>query len=171
MRALMGEWVRWCNERSVRYLPAAPTTIAGWLLEHKEERHADIFAVLDCIALLHAMNGRADPTSTPIVRATLAHIMPEITAPRSWDATSKVAFHRLPADVQAVINRREHDRELFLRRRQNELAEKLKALTPDGEAVEQKEQVMAKRNELAEKLKQLKPDEPKEAVTTEKEKV
>jgi hypothetical protein len=46
-----------------------------------------------------------------------------IEPPRSWTKDEKQLFTELPVEIQRAVSRRERDREVQLRRMQNELAE------------------------------------------------
>jgi chromosome segregation ATPase len=51
-----------------------------------------------------------------------------LDAPRSWSKEAKLAFTRLPADLQQFYAARDRDREREIRRAQNERAEALRKL-------------------------------------------
>src|SRR5262249_44835197 len=59
---------------------------------------------------------------------------------RSWKKAEKQAFVQLPPEVKSAIQRRDHEREVEVRRLQNELAElKKTATTAPSETVTSKE--------------------------------
>lgn len=63
--------------------------------------------------------------------------LPPIEPPASWSADEKEAFQALPYDKQQVIANRERARTAEIRRNQNEIAEKQKALEAERAALEQ----------------------------------
>src|SRR5262249_60739317 len=83
---------------------------------------------LEAIAALHESVAVGNPCATAIVRTVTGGST--IEAPRSWSKDSKVAFAELPVEIQAVIAKREHERERELRRMQNELADLKKRIPP-----------------------------------------
>lgn len=72
---------------------------------------------------------------------------PAIDAPNSWSSTEKEHFSTLPPDIQASLALRERERDLNIRKGQDETAAERKALLADKEAVN------LKKAELSERLK------------------
>ena len=62
----------------------------------------------------------SDPTVSRAVHFVLDQII-KTEPPRSWSKEDKLLFMSLPAQIRAVIARREQERESGLRRKQNEL--------------------------------------------------
>lgn len=72
---------------------------------------------------------------------------PAIDAPNSWSSTEKEHFSTLPPDIQASLALRERERDLNIRKGQDETAAQRKAIEADKEAVNKQ------RLELSERLK------------------
>lgn len=66
--------------------------------------------------------------------------LPTIDPPKSWTKEEKEAFRLLPPEHQKRISERERTRELEIRRGQNEIAERLKALEPKAAELEEARQ-------------------------------
>lgn len=62
---------------------------------------------------------------------------PSIEPPVSWSAEEKTRFAQLPHETQAYIAERERQRDAEISRRQNEFAEKARALEPERQALQQ----------------------------------
>jgi hypothetical protein len=77
---------------------------------------------LDAIGRMHDRHNLPNPCATHAARAALESVT-NFDPPRSWRAEEKEAFLTLPAEIKAVVSRREQQREKELRRLQNELAE------------------------------------------------
>ncbi len=60
-----------------------------------------------------------------------------IDAPGSWAAEDKERFASLPPEVQEIIATREKERDNEIRRRQNEVAERLRQIEPEYQAMQQ----------------------------------
>ena len=128
-RAGLVPFAQWCDEHRVRCVGARPTTVAAflrWLADKgvKSEKIIDAVASIEC---LHDAAGLANPVATATVRSMLESVT-SIKPPRSWTKDEKISFVQLPADIRAAIERRDTDRELALRRKQNELADEKKRL-------------------------------------------
>ena len=132
---LLRPWLEWCKNKSVRHAPAKPHVVAAWIIDGG---NLDALPVID---LLHQKFGLSSPVMTSIVGAAVERVS-MIKSPRSWPKADQALLVTLPPQIRHRIATREHERDAGLRRKQNELAEKIKALTPEV---------------------------PKEAVTTEKE--
>jgi hypothetical protein len=142
---LLKPWLAYCQEKIVRNVPAKTWCVAAFVLERHERGipESKIFAELAAIGKLHDRWRLARPFESAIVNAAIERIT-KAQPPRSWPPEDKALWASLPVQIRFRIAEREEQRDRELRRMQNEHAE-LK--------------------------KQLKPDAPKEAVTTEKEKV
>lgn len=145
-------FVQWCENQRVRSLPAHPATVAAfaqWQTDLGVPRQK-ISAALSAIEAMHFAASVGNPVATPLVRTTTS--ASTIEAPRSWTGEEKQVFAQLPVELQAVVARREKDRETHLRRGQNEVAELKKALrlqagaetTKSAEVNNEKENEMAK---------------------------
>jgi hypothetical protein len=67
--------------------------------------------------------------SNPVLEAIVAAKVSDLIAPpRSWGHAEKVAFLKLPRDLQLFYSKREEQRDREVRRCQNEAAEARKAL-------------------------------------------
>ena len=107
----------------MRSLPAHPASVAAFAQWQKDlgVPREKISAALSAIEALHNAASVGNPIATPIVRtATSAST---IEPPRSWAKDEKQLFTELPVEIQAVVARREQDRETVLRRAQNEAGE------------------------------------------------
>ena len=125
----------------MRHAPAKPWCVAAFVLDQHKLGY-EISDSLAAIERLHERFNLSNPVLTAIVGAAIERVI-AIKPPRSWPKADQALLVTLPAQIRQPIEAREQERDAGLRRKQNELAEKIKAL---------------------------KPDEPK-AVTTEKEKV
>jgi hypothetical protein len=59
----------------------------------------------------------------------------EIRPPRSWPKDDQAIWRTLPAAIRHRIATREQERDRGLRQKQNDLAQKLKELQPNDEAM------------------------------------
>lgn len=66
--------------------------------------------------------------------------LPPIEPPRSWTTDEKDRFKTYPRELQAYLSEREQERDRDLRRRQNEAADKLKAVEADQQAAQKARQ-------------------------------
>jgi hypothetical protein len=123
--ARLRPWVKFCELNGVRHCPARPTTIAAFIAE-REYRFEPV-ETLQAIARFHDFYGLANPVTTNAVRAVLEPLI-NVGAPRSWPKADREMFLHLPPEAREIIARREQDREQWLRRTQNELAEQRKKL-------------------------------------------
>jgi hypothetical protein len=113
-------FVRWCNDRGVRPLPAAPATVAAYV-QFIGARPEEVASALMAIQEIHDEKGMPSPVAAAAVRSTVTRIL-DLKPPRSWRKAEQLMFAELPIEVRAVIARREEDRDRELRRLQNELA-------------------------------------------------
>jgi hypothetical protein len=116
-------FVQWAEAQRVRALPARPTTVAAYVQYQQDQgvKRQTIAERLEAISQLHFAASMANPCATPVVRITTA--ASTIEPPRSWTKDEQQLFTGLPVEIQAVVARREHDREKVMRRAQNEAAE------------------------------------------------
>jgi hypothetical protein len=125
-------FLQWAEVQRVRALPARPASVAAFicLLKDQNVSRQIVVETLSAIEALHIAAAVANPVATPIVSATLGTT---VEPPRSWKKEDKAFFTTLPLHAQEIIASREQDREVHLRRSQNELAKMRKRL-PDGAA-------------------------------------
>lgn len=125
---------KWAAIHGVRALPAAPATVAAFVLDQGGLKVPldGIADTLAAVAALHDLQGLANPTSTNIVHHALANVGggQGIVAPRSWTNEERAEFFKLPLHVQRVVSRRDGEREREIRRIQNELA-RMRANVPE----------------------------------------
>jgi hypothetical protein len=128
-----GRFMEFAKERCCRAIPARPTTIAAFVVhEHGLGTPAQqILSLLEAIEAHHNHHGLANPNATAIVRLALDNVI-HVEPPRSWPKEDKVRFGMLPPDTRDIIARRERDREIGLRRGQNEIAELRKRLKTEA---------------------------------------
>jgi hypothetical protein len=126
-------FLQFCEAQRVRSLPARPASVAAFAQRQKDlgVPREKISAALSAIEALHNAASVGNPIATPVVRITTA--ASTIEPPRSWARDEKQLFTELPVEIQAVVARRERDRETTLRRGQNELAELKKRLKVEAE--------------------------------------
>src|SRR5262245_11944782 len=116
-------FLAWCEQQKVRPVPCRPQCVAAYC-QHQQDIGVSrqvIAERLEAIADLHNAASWGNPCATPVVRRVTG--ASTIEAPRSWDKESKIAFTELPVEIQAVIAKREQDRETAMRRAQNEAGE------------------------------------------------
>lgn len=125
-------FLHWAEQQRIRALPARSTSVAAYVQYQQDQgiSRQTIAERLEAIEQLHFAAAMANPCATPVVRQTTGGST--IEAPRSWRADEKLSFHELPIEIQAVVARREQDRETTLRRAQNALAEERKRLMADA---------------------------------------
>jgi hypothetical protein len=116
-------FVSWCQVQRVRSLPGRPQSVAAFYQWQRDlgVPREKIDATLSAISALHIAASMGDPCASPLVRTITA--ASTIEAPRSWTKDEKQVFTQLPVEIQRAVSRRERDREVQLRRMQNELAE------------------------------------------------
>jgi hypothetical protein len=116
-------FLQWAEAQKVRALPARPCSVAAFAQWQRDlgVPKAKINATLSAISALHIAASVGDPVATPTVRMITA--ASTIEPPRSWTKDEKQLFTELPVEIQRAVSRRERDREVQLRRMQNELAE------------------------------------------------
>jgi hypothetical protein len=119
-------FLQFCEAQRIRSLPARPASVASFAQWQKDlgVPQAKISATLSAIEALHNAAALGNPIATPLVRTITA--ASTIEAPRSRTKDEQ----RL--EVQLVVARRERDREITLRRSQNEAAELRKQLRLNG---------------------------------------
>jgi hypothetical protein len=130
IRDRFGLFERWCSDKSVRRLPAKPWVVAAFILDQTANgRDAQgCLALLAAIAEIHDVHSLSDPTSSGFVRTALESII-KSEPPRSWPKEDRASWATLPPDIRQAISRREEQRDLALRRAQNNLADERKRLS------------------------------------------
>jgi hypothetical protein len=118
-------FIKWCDEQSLPWRPATPSVIAKFVLEHT--KIGKLLEEIRCLSEAHTSAGLPDPTAAWQVTTALLRLT-KIDPPRSWPDAEKVVFLSLPPDLQKYLIIREKDRDVTLRRAQNEAAEARKQL-------------------------------------------
>jgi hypothetical protein len=124
--AALAPFLAFCKEASVRHCPAKPHVIAAYtLIAHQRGVPAStIVEQLCAVGRLHDKFGLANPIATHVVQEVLRSIGgDQVAPPRSWPKADQAAFALAPRAIQAVVARREKDRERELRNCQNRAAE------------------------------------------------
>jgi hypothetical protein len=123
----LAPFIEWCRVANVRHAPAKPITIAAYILDQAGAKPVRLMEQIGAIESLHAHFGFANPVATLLVRFAIADVL-NIEAPQSWRQAEKLLFAALPEEIRITVFRREQERDKALRRKQNELAERLKAV-------------------------------------------
>ena len=131
----LAPFLAWCEMQKVRAVPARPQCVAAYVQYQQDQGISRqlIAERLEAIADLHNAASMGNPCATPVVRTVTGGST--IEPPRSWDKESKIAFTELPVEIQAVIAKREHDRERELRKSHNiagDLRQELKRLRAEA---------------------------------------
>jgi hypothetical protein len=123
IRTRLDPFNRWAIRYSARRCPAKPTTVALFALEQADlgVPAQQILAQLDAIEKLHDKWSLSNPVRTAIVRAALETII-KVDPPRSWPREDKVRFAQLDPDIRQIIETRERQRDVALRKLQNRQA-------------------------------------------------
>jgi hypothetical protein len=112
-------FIKWCADQSLPWRPATPAVIASFVLGHTTP--GKIVEELRTLSLAHVTQGLPDPTSAWPVGEALSRVV-KVDPPRSWPKEMQLLLLSLPADIQAQISLREKDRDVALRRSQNDAA-------------------------------------------------
>jgi hypothetical protein len=128
------QFADWCRGQGIRRCPAAVASVALYVrsLHQTGVEPAKILLALEAIQAAHDHHGLPSPCATAVVRSELGRIT-NIQPPRSWRKNEQLVFMGLPVEIRAAIERREHQREVQMRRCQNDAAE-LKKRQSDGAA-------------------------------------
>ena len=126
----------------MRHAPAKLWCVAAFILERHSGGIAQeqIIAELDGIARLHAKFMLANPVMTEIVNGVFYRLF-EIKRPRSWPKADCAVWATLPAQIRERITTREQQRDVELRRMQNDHADKLKSLKSEAAVPAETEKV------------------------------
>jgi hypothetical protein len=119
----------WCTSRGVKWLPAMPSTVAGWIRFQEGHKIAGetILKALEAIEAAHnnATPCYANPIATSAVRSELSRVL-KIGPPPSWLKTDWPLFYGLPVEVRAILERRDKQNRVEIRRLQNKVSHLLK---------------------------------------------
>jgi hypothetical protein len=121
-------FVEWCQAKGLPPRPAAPGSVALFVLQHEHLGIDALLAILAGISAAHVSLSLADPTTSWPVSAALNRLT-GIEPPRSWPKGEKHRFLALPYTLQRYIADREQHRDREVRRMQNELATTRQQLT------------------------------------------
>jgi hypothetical protein len=116
---LQQRFVAWCAQNGVRHCPAAPSTVATFLMDGGLD-HEQALAALSAIGKMHDKFGLPNPAATLVCRLALESKLPG-EQPR-WKKHELEIWQSLPADMRAIIALRENQRGMEVCRVQNELA-------------------------------------------------
>ena len=90
--------------------------------------HEQIVSVVNAADVAHQFHGLSSPLHTQIVRAALDTIL-KAEPPRSWSKDEKAEWALLPPAIREIVARRESERDISIRRKQNAIAEERKRLS------------------------------------------
>ena len=124
------------QQRGVTAFPSSPALV-GYFMAHIAEEF--IVEALEAIVKTHNASALANPCCTPVVLEVLQRRI-KLDCPLSWNQADKNLFIQLPPDLQATVARRERERDIALRRGQNEIAEMKKQLQQAVTAAQAKEE-------------------------------
>ena len=125
-QVLLSNFVKWTKETGVRCLPAAPASVAAYLMTLAGQPET-ILKTVEAIDAWHVNQDLGSPTATPAVREALTGIL-KLDPPR-WNKSEQLLWAALPPEVQAVISRRDKQTSTLIRHLQNENAELKKQLS------------------------------------------
>ena len=142
---------KWCIVRGVRSLPAMPAHVAGFItdLASAGKSVKQIWPIVQEISRAHVSNGMADPIAGGVVADTINSIA-LIDPPRSWPPAEKQRFKSLPYDLQKYVLSREEQRDVTLRRSQNDAAAWRQHLSETEKSKEKTDGVVEKQPEPTE---------------------
>jgi hypothetical protein len=123
IRTRLDPFNKWAISKQARRCPAKAATCALFVLEQADlgMPPQQILAQLDAIEKLHDKWTLSNPVRTAIVRAALETII-KVDPPRSWPREDKVRFAQLDPDIRQIIETRERQRDVALRKLQNRQA-------------------------------------------------
>lgn len=116
-RQTVGPFVRFCADHGVPFLPAAPATVAAFVMGASPE---EVGPTLMAVQELHDSKGLPSPVATAAVRSAISRIL-KLKPPRSWRKHEQLLFADLPPEIRAVVERREQQRDTELRRLQGKV--------------------------------------------------
>jgi hypothetical protein len=123
IRTRLDPFNKWAISKQAGRCPAKAATCALFVLEQADlgVPPQQILAQLDAIEKLHDKWTLSNPVRTAIVRAALETII-KVDPPRSWPREDKVRFAQLDPDIRQIIETRERQRDVALRKLQNRQA-------------------------------------------------
>src|SRR5262249_20598468 len=119
-QVLLSNFVKWTKENGVRCLPAAPCSVAAYLMTLAGQPET-ILKTVEAIEAFHVNQNLGSPTATSAVRAVLEEIL-HSDGPRSWSKSERLVFASLPVEIRAIIERRVRLDSNAVRKAQNEAA-------------------------------------------------
>jgi hypothetical protein len=123
-------FVKWCDDKNVRSLPAKPATVATYIEDQDRARILGtkfILAILDAVERAHDAAGLANPVRCALPRMAIEQIV-KVAPPRAWPKEQKAEWALLPIEIRANLTAREDQRDAWFRKQQNQAAEERKAL-------------------------------------------
>jgi hypothetical protein len=122
---IWSSFVQYASRLGVRPFPASPAAAASWLDSLPE---AEIEPALEALQVTHDAVGASSPVGCSLAVKTVLERRLRTECPRSWTKEDRQFFISLPREVQAILTRRENERDASLRTRQNKLAAEMKRL-------------------------------------------
>ena len=123
----------WCAATKTPAHPAAPLAVVSFIEQVSHIGINKVLEIVDEISFAH--RGVPDPTLSPLV-ASAVNALDPISPPRSWPKDHWPIFNALPHRLKQYLAGHDKQRELVIRRAQNEAADAKRALR---EHLEQKE--------------------------------
>jgi hypothetical protein len=114
-------FVRHCQRRGIRPFPASPAACADWLNLLPDEEIEPAAAVIVCV---HDSVGASNPIATIACRTILERRL-RAECPRSWSKEDRQFFISLPREIQAILTRREAERDASVRTKHNEFHKRI----------------------------------------------
>jgi hypothetical protein len=111
---------KWCDEQGLPWRPASPAAIAKWVLQHT--KFGNVMEEVRSISAAHTTTGLPDPCGSWQVSEALCRIT-TVQPPRSWPKAEQAVFLSLPPDLQKYLIPREKERDIAVKRAQNEAAD------------------------------------------------
>jgi hypothetical protein len=128
MTATMFE--NWCAKQpgNVLPVPATPMVIARFVDSISPSGIEQVFEAVQEISRAHYTIGLPCPCSGPGLVTRAVNAVSKIVPPRSWSKAMQEQFLHLNWDIQSCIAKRETERELVVRKAQQEAGEARNAL-------------------------------------------
>jgi hypothetical protein len=125
---------RFCAINGLRPFPAAPVVVAAFL---ETLPAAECIPAAEAIEAQHDIIGLSNPVATSAVRSVLASRV-FTDYPQSWSKADRRVFATLDPMAQAIILRRETERDKALRTKQNQAAKAAQSEKKEIENVDSK---------------------------------